>query len=209
MSEIQLIGSVNYDVPCCNRSAYPKLRALLKRRAIMQTMSSYLIPWGMARDIEEGIARINTGSDGLLIPQTHQIRYKLFKYDEEVSGAELIRSAQEGLDRMLANAKNAVSKMVSELTFDTSESKDPVKTAKGSCRRFRQTLRDARALSLLFNLSNNLNAAFLAHEAWIMAKMNEINDWVDENYSVKIVDEGDGEEAGDAAEEAATALVVN
>lgn len=188
MSETTQWGSLNYDVPRVNRPAYTKIKALLKRKAIMQTMSSYLFPWGMAPEIEEGLHRINLGQDGLPLPPSHQIRFVIFKYDEEVSGQALRESAQVALDNMLTNAKDCVNKLIGELVFDNSESSDPLRTAKGSCRRFRQTLRDAKALAMLFNLTGNMNAGFLAYEAWIIAKRDEITHWVDVHQTVELIE---------------------
>lgn len=186
-SETMSYGALSYDVPRVNRPAYAKIKALLKRKAIMQTMSSYLFPWGLAPGLEEGLHRINLGADGLPLPLSHQVRFKIFKYDEEVSGQALKESAQCALDNMLTNAKTCVNKLIGELIDDNSESSDPVRTAKGSCRRFRQTLRDAKALALLFNLTGNMNAGFLAYEAWVMAKRQEIQTWVEENQVVEVI----------------------
>lgn len=193
-------GSLNYDVPRVNRPAYAKIKRLLRRKAIMQTMSSYLFPWGMAPQIEEGLHRINLGADGLPLPPSHQVRFKIFKYDEEVSGQALHKSAKVALDNMLTNAKECVNRLIGELVYDTSDSVDPVRTAKGSCRRFRQTLRDARMLALVFNLTSNMNAGFLAYEAWIIAKRQEVQDWIEQNQAVEVIENSEGEAAVNSAE---------
>lgn len=169
-------GSVNYDVPLKNRAAYSKLRALFKQKAVMQTASSYLFPWGMANVISEGIDKINTGSDGFQIPVDRQVRFRLFKFDEEVSGKELKESAESALSLTMANAKDQVNKLVSSLKNEELDAPiDTIKSAKVACRRAINKLQDARALALLFNLTGDMNAGFLAYEAYIMAKREEID----------------------------------
>ena len=204
MQETLRFGSLSYDVPRVNRSAYQKIKRLLRRKAIMQTMSSYLFPWGMATELEEGLHRINLGPNGLPLPPSHQVRFKIFKYDEEVSGQALRKSAQVALDNMLTNAKECVNRLVGELIHDTSGSPDPVRTAKGSCRRGRQTLKDARLLALVFNLTSSMNAGFLAYEAWIIAKRQEIQDWIEQNQAVEVIEDSEGEVATDAEPTLAT-----
>lgn len=171
-------GSLNYDVPRTNREAYSKLRALFKRKAIMQTASSYLFPWGMAKDVDDGLKKINTNSDGTPIPHDKQVRYYIFKYDEAVSGKALEQSARDALGRMLKQAKATVNKMVDAMHTEEGEDDDPARSARVACKRAESLLRDARGLALIFNLTDNLNAGFLAYEAWVQAKRQEIRDWV-------------------------------
>ena len=179
MSEKTLFGSLSYDVPIKNRGAYAKLRALFKRKSTMLTASSYLFPWGMAKIIEDGITKINTGPDGFPIQAHLQVKYRLFKFDEEVSGDELRNSADSALQLTLANAKDQVNKLVSSLKNDEHDNvKDVIKSAKVSCRRAISKLRDARAIALLFNMTGDLNAGFLAYEAYVMAKRAEIDQLV-------------------------------
>jgi len=172
-------GNINYDVPVDKRSAYSKLRSLFRRKAIMQTASSYLFPWGIAKTIEEGIEAINKDEDGLPLPTRLQVKYSIFKYDEKVSGKAIEQSAKDALGRMLRNMKETVNKRVHSLFTEENadEVKDPLASAKVSTTRARATLRDARALALMFNLTDALEAGFLAYEAFIEAKRDDIKDW--------------------------------
>lgn len=177
MAEKVLWGNINYDVPLKNRGAYAKLRKLFKRKAIMQTASSYLFPWGMADKIENGIKKINTDSDGFPIPVSKQVKYRIFKYDEEISGDELKQSAQGAMSLTLANAKDQINTLVASLKNDEHENvMDPIKSARVACRRAINKLRDARALALLFNLTGDMNAGFVAYEAYVMAKRAEVDE---------------------------------
>lgn len=170
-------GNINYDVPVDRRSTYSQLRALFRRKAIMQTASSYLFPWGMAKDIMEGIDKINKDKDGVDLPTTQKVRYSIFKYDEKTSGKAIEQSIHDALARMLRAAKENVNKKVHSLFTEEEAEKDPLASAKVSCNKARATLRDARALALIFNMTDNLDAAFLAYEAWVEAKKEAITDW--------------------------------
>ena len=172
-------GNINYDVPVDRRSAYSKLRALFRRKAIMQTASSYLFPWGIAADIEKGIKKINSDEDGLPLPAHLQVKYSIFKYDEKVSGQAIEQSAKDALGRMLRNMKETVNKRVHTLfTEENAEDvKDPLASAKAATNRARAVLRDARALALMFNMTDSLEAGFLTYEAFIEAKKEDIKSW--------------------------------
>lgn len=176
-------GNINYDVPVTRRSAYSKLRTLFRRKAIMQTASSYLFPWSIASDIEKGIKALNCDEDGTPLPHHQQITYSIFKYDEEVSGKAIEQSAQDALGRMLRQMKETVNKRVQSLfTGEGAEDvKDPLASAKVATTRARATLRDARALALMFNLTDSLEAGFLAYEAFIEAKRDDIDDFEKSN----------------------------
>jgi hypothetical protein len=145
----------------------------------MQTASSYLFPWAIAEDVEKGLKKINSDEDGFPLPSHEQVTYSIFKYDEKVSGKAIEQSAKDALGRMLRNMKETVNKRVQSLfTGDNAdEVKDPLASAKVSCNRARATLRDARALSLMFNLTDSLEAGFLAYEAFIEAKRDDITDF--------------------------------
>lgn len=172
-------GSINYDVPVERRSAYSKLRALFRRKAIMQTASSYLFPWAIAGDIKKGIDKINQDEDGIQLPSHLQVRYSIFKYDEKESGKAIEESAKAALGRMLRNMKETVNKRVQSLFTgeNADEVKDPLASAKAACNRAKATLRDARALALMFNLTDSLEAGFLSYEAFIEAKRDDITDF--------------------------------
>lgn len=172
-------GNINYDVPVESRSAYSKLRALFRRKAIMQTASSYLFPWAIADELKKGIDKINQDQYGSPLPAHRQVRYSIFKYDEKESGKAIEESAKEALGRMLRNMKETVNKRVHSLfTGENQENvKDPLSSAKSACNRANATLRDARALALMFNLTDNLEAGFLAYEAFIEAKKEDIDEW--------------------------------
>jgi hypothetical protein len=172
-------GNINYDVPVESRSKYSKLRSLFRRKAIMQTASSYLFPWGIAGDIEKGIKKINSDEDGFPLPAHLQVKYSIFKYDETVSGAAIEQSAKDALGRMLRNMKETVNKRVHSLFTEENaeEVKDPLASAKVATNRARSALRDARALALMFNLTDQLEAGFLTYEAFIEAKRDDIKSW--------------------------------
>jgi hypothetical protein len=145
----------------------------------MQTASSYLFPWGIAKSIESGIEAINKDKDGFPLPDRLCVKYSIFKYDEVVSGQAIEQSAKDALGRMLRNMKETVNKRVHSLFTEENadEVKDPLASAKVATTRARATLRDARALSLMFNLTDALEAGFLAYEAFIEAKREDIAEW--------------------------------
>lgn len=172
-------GNINYDVPVDRRSAYSKLRSLFRRKAIMQTASSYLFPWAIAQDIEKGIEAINADEDGFPLPDHLKVKYSIFKYDEKVSGGAIKQSAEDALGRMLRNMKETVNQRVHSLFTEENadEVKDPLASAKAATNRARSALRDARALALMFNLTDSLEVGFLAYEAFIERKRVDIESW--------------------------------
>jgi len=156
----------------------------------MQTASSYLFPWGIAMDIQEGVEAINKDSDGFALPPHLHVRYSIFKYDDAVSGAALEQSAKDALARMMRNVKEVVNKKVHDLRAGMfleeekiDDGKDPFRTARSNCAKARATARDCRQLALMFNLTDQLEAGFLAFEAWIETKkllVNELEAQADE-----------------------------
>lgn len=182
-------GNLNYDVPIERRSAYSKLRALFRRKAIMQTASSYLFPWGIAQDLEDGIKKINSDEDGFPLPAHLQVKYSIFKYDEKVSGQAIEQSARDALGRMLRNMKETVNKRVHALFTEENveDTADPVASAKVATKKARATLRDARALALMFNLTDALEHGFLAYEAFIEAKKDDITEY-EKAAAKKVID---------------------
>lgn len=191
-------GNINYDVPVDRRSAYSKLRALFRRKAIMQTASSYLFPWGIAQEIKEGIDAINKDSDGFDLPQHLQVRYSIFKYDDEVSGQALEQSAKDALARMMRNIKEVVNKKVHELRAGmyleeekNTDGKDPFRTARSKCAKARATARDCRQLALMFNLTDELQAGFLAFEAWIETKKLLVDELETEADKLAAIENGE------------------
>lgn len=182
-----LYANVNYDVPNARRSAYPKLKQLFRRRAIMQTYSSYLIPWAKAQEIKEGIDRINQDADGFPLPAHLQVRYSIFKYDEKESGKALEASARDALVRMMGDMKAKLHSKVQSLYLEEEQDvKDPIASAKVAARKLTNTVRDARALALMFGLTDDLDTAFLGYEAYIEARKEEIKDYEE---TAKVVDE--------------------
>jgi hypothetical protein len=148
----------------------------------MQTASSYLFPWGRAQYVLDGLDQINKDTDGTPLPERLKVRYSIFKYDETVSGAALEQSARDALGRMLRNMKEFVNDRVMQLFSEEEEdlgSKDPVITARAACKKAQDTLRDARALSLMFALSDRLEAGFLAYDACIERKRMDIQSYED------------------------------
>ena len=156
---------------------YSKLRRLFKRTAIMQTASSYLFPWGMAKEIEEGIQQMNKDVDGFPLPKHLQIKYNIFKYDEKVSGDALMKSAEMALRKQLRSMKELINRKLMKLHEDEGTDDGDLKSAKVSCRRASNLAKDMKALALIFNLTDQIEPAILAYEAFIMAKKEEIQDW--------------------------------
>lgn len=179
-------GNINYDVPNTKRSHYAKLRSLFRRKAIMQTYSCYLFPWGNYDEIKAGLDRINSDEDGFPLPQSLQVRYSVFKYDEKVSGKALQQSAEAALRRQMASMKQKLGEKIMGMFAEDEDSKDPVSSAKVAARKASATLRDARALALMFNLTDNLEAGFLAYEAYIERRKEEIEDF---ETAAKVTDE--------------------
>lgn len=177
MSQPLQFGHISYDVPDHMRKKYQRLRSLFRRRAIMQTMSSYLFPWGMAKDVEDGLQKINQDETNQQLPPQDRVRYSIFKYDETVSGQALIESAMDAMRKQLSRMKSVVNDKVTDvLMAEEADKSDAVKTAKVACRKANSILRDMQALALVFNLTDNMDAAFVAYAAWVEEKKNRLSE---------------------------------
>lgn len=167
-------GSISYDVPDHMRKQYQSLRKLFKRRAIMQTMSAYLFPWSMAQEIENGLTAINT-HDGSLRPLHDQVRFSMFKYDEEVSGKALAESAKESLRKTMSRTKTLIFEKLQKLQEEQVIDEDEIKSVRVACRKADNTLQDMQALALLFNLTDDMDVAFVAYAAWVESQREKLN----------------------------------
>lgn len=182
MTQKRMFGVITYDVPTHMRKLYPKLRALFKRRALMQTQSAYLFPWGMAQEIEEGMQQINT-HEGFKRPQPDQIRYAIFKYDEKVSGQALTESCRDALRKQIARMKENIHKKLldvekleagEEVDDEDLDLEDAIRSAKVTCRRGMSILKDMQAIALIFDLTDDMDAAFINYTVWVEEKKDRI-----------------------------------
>ncbi len=170
-------GSVNYDVPTHRRKLYTKLRAGFRRQAVMQTMSSYLFPWGKMEDIVKVIQSCNTDKDGTPLSQHDQVRFACFKYDEKVSGAELEKSAKESLRRMISTAKvQLMNKVEKALAGEDESDDDPFTTARAAAAKCNRTLDDVKALCLIFNLTDDLTTGIVAFSEFVEQQREKIKE---------------------------------
>ena len=203
MSNERTFGVITYDVPTHMRKLYPALRALFKRRALMQTQSAYLFPWGMAQEIEEGMQQINT-HEGFPRNAPDQIRYAIFKYDEKVSGQALTESCRDALRKQISRMKENIHKKlidiekieagedVQDRNGEDVDVDDAVRTAKVACRRGKSILKDMQAIAMIFDLTDDMDAAFINYEVWIEEKKKAALKAVDDEETPM-----DGDDLGD------------
>lgn len=169
-------GNLNYDVPQHRRNLYTRIRKKFRSVAIMQTWSSYLIPWGLAKELSDVIEACNKDSDGLPLPTHDHVRFAVFKYDDKVSGADLERSAKESLQRMVSAAKKTLNEKVNALQSGETEDDDPLGSAAAAAGKAKRVLEDVRNIVLLFNLSDDINLGLIAFAEFIETKRKLIKE---------------------------------
>lgn len=171
-------GCLNYDVPNHRKSIYKRLRDGTRQKALMLTWSCYLIPWGYCEDISKIIDKLNHDKDGTLRPQADRVRYNIFKFDEVVSGQALATTAKEAMARMISHTKSTLIDKVQKALEGEVESPegddDAFTTARAAAAKARKTLEDVQALTLLFGLTDQMEAGLIAFTGFIEAQYEHI-----------------------------------
>jgi hypothetical protein len=171
-------GCISYDVPKCRpKSVYGKVRAKFRRKSIMQTWSCYLIPWGLAEELQNALEELNKDSEGHPLPSSQQIRYRVFKYDDNQSGKALKDSALEALQKMIADAKADIGEkmdLLAHLDDPEVDKVGAVRSAKVACKRAQKLKQDIEHLAFIFGMTNDIEAGVLAFQGYLEAKRLEI-----------------------------------
>jgi hypothetical protein len=171
-------GNLNYDIPNHRKSLYKRLRDKTRQKALMLTWSCYLIPWGMCEEVSKIIDKFNQDKDGTLLPAKDRVKFNIFKYDEVVSGQNLANVAGEAMAKMISRTKSTlidkVQKALEGEVEDPDGSDDAFTTARAAAAKARKTLEDVQALTLLFGLTDQMEAGLVAFTGFIEAQYEHI-----------------------------------
>lgn len=188
-------GCLQYDCPLTQRSLYNKLRKKIRGIALPMTASVYLIPWGARDSIKAILSDLEATSPGVL--ESDVIKYddseeKSLTEKAQRSLAKMIRKTKETVIKKLEEAekeqKEAVTKY-DELIAKKTKNEKSIDTSmeeltkykevanglyeaatKKSLKKAENALKDARKLAVIFNMTNNMEAAFMALDGFVKQK---------------------------------------
>lgn len=188
-------GCLQYDCPLTQRSLYNKLRKKIRGIALPMTASVYLIPWGARDSVKAILDELESEKPNVL--ESDVIKYddseeKILTEKAQRSLAKMVRKTKETVIKKLEEAekeqKEAISKydeliakkQKNEKSIDTSmeelvKYKDLTTDlyeaqVKKSLKKAENTLKDARKLAVIFNMTNNMEAAFMALDGFVKQK---------------------------------------
>jgi hypothetical protein len=193
-------GMLMYDVPIDRQSAYNKLRKALKGTAIMSTWSCYFFPWADRDMLLRVIEDLNDDDN-------RKITFNVLLFDESEE-EKLAQMVVDGIQRLMANARNAVAKAIlkaeGELAKGEAQLIDLRQAIAHSHGEAKKVLKDATSLALRFEQSNNLTDAIASYTRTIEAIVAERN----ENYARLLREENERASAKAQAQAAAAAAAV-
>ena len=168
-------GAIVYDVPLSRRSVYNKLRTRLRRLSVQMTWSVYLTPFEN-RDTVLGILReIDEDAEAQA-----RIMYRFIKFDasEQEQLDTLVKSE---FDRHLQATKDTLRQKLgeAEVAYDEEggiDVNDWALLRRAACTKAMKKVNEARRLSLVFEVTGVMEAAFGTLEALITAKRDNIKE---------------------------------
>lgn len=188
-------GCLQYDCPLTQRSLYNKLRKRIRGIALPMTASVYLIPWGARDSVKAILSELESEKPNVL--ESDVIKYddseeKILTEKAQRSLAKMVRKTKETVIKKLEEAekeqKEAITKydeliakkQKNEKSIDTSmEELTKYKAVanglyeaavKQGLKRAETALKEARKLAVIFNMTNNMEAAFEALDGFVQQK---------------------------------------
>lgn len=188
------LGALVYDVPVTQRSTYNKLRKKIRGIGIPMTWSVYLIPWGARDTVKAILAEIE--SDKPNVVDSSVFKFDDSEEKELIAKAQkslnqIIRRTKETVIKKLEEAEKVQTESVKKYDeliakkkagqkIDTSmEELDKYKEIaiglyeadiKKSLKKAENALKESRKLAVIFNMTNNMEAAFMALDGFVKQK---------------------------------------
>lgn len=159
-------GMVVYDIPQGNQNLYQRIWRRIRRNAIRINLSVYLIPWGY-RAIMQDIIEDAMEATG------QKATFSILKYDKE-SQDEVEALAREQLNREVVDTMKRLQVKAQEYLEQGKE------LPKRYLNTVNERLESAKALSVIFGLTQDLNVSMKAALDVFNAQMDLLNAQVEE-----------------------------
>lgn len=188
-----------YDVPLTQRSLYNKLRKRIRLIGLPMTSSVYLIPLGARETVQTILNELESEKPNVIescIIKFDDSEEKVILEKAQRALAQIVRRTKEQVIKKLEKAEKEQTEAVSKYNellakkeagkhVDTSvEDLNKYKAVaiglyenvvKQSLKKAENTLKEARNLAVLFNMTNNMEAAFLALDGFVKQKWELID----------------------------------
>lgn len=189
------MGVLQYDVPLTQRSLYNKLRKRVRGIGLPMTASCYLIPWAARSSVQAILDELESEKPGVLescIVKFDDSEEKVLLEKANRALSLMVRKTKEMVIKKLEAAekeqKEAITKY-GELIARKEKAPQTVATSmedlvkykgiaeglyesavKQSLKKAENALKEARKLAVVFNMTNNMEAAFLALDGFVQQK---------------------------------------
>lgn len=184
-----------YDVPLNQRSLYNKLRKRIRKIGLPMTSSVYLIPLGARQTVQTVLDELESEKPNVIescIIKFDDSEEKVIKAKAERALSQMIRRTKEQVIKKLEASEKEQTEAVkkydeliakkqkNEKSIDTSMAellkyKELAQSlyevaVKQGLKRAETALKEARNLAVVFNMTNNMEAAFLALDGFVKQK---------------------------------------
>jgi hypothetical protein len=164
-----------YDVPLTQRSLYNKLRKRIRKIGLPMTSSVYLIPLGARQtvqtildELESEKAKAERALSQMIRRTKEQVIKKLETSEKEQT--EAVKKYDELITKKQKNEKSIDTPMAELLKYkELAQSLYEVAVKQG-LKKAENALKEARNLAVVFNMTNNMEAAFLALDGFVKQK---------------------------------------
>lgn len=188
-----------YDVPLTQRSLYNKLRKRIRLIGLPMTSSVYLIPLGARQTVQTILDELESEKPNVIescIIKFDDSEEKVILEKAQRALSQMIRRTKESVIKKLEKAekeqteavskynellaKKEAGKQVDTSTDDLNKYKQVAiglyeNIVKQSLKKAENTLKEARNLAVLFNMTSNMEAAFLALDGFVKQKWELID----------------------------------
>lgn len=167
-------GMLIYDVPLTRRKVYNRLRDKISRISIQLNWSCYLIPWECRDRALTVLKELDEAED-----TGARILYDCIKFDSGEKG-HLDDVAKREFERHLKHVKDLLDQKLGEaevqLASEEIQLEDWALLRRDACSKAMKKITDARKLSIVFEKTSIMEAAFCAFEKLIETKREAIKD---------------------------------
>jgi hypothetical protein len=164
-------GILVYDVPLTRRKVYNKLRDRLRRISVPMTWSVYLTPFGYRDQALAILKDLDEDED-----QRDRLMYQYIKFDssEQATLDALVRSE---FDKMLRKAKDNLHQKLGEAEMEYDDDvPEKAGVQRGPLSKAMKKVKEARRLASVFEVTDVMEANFLALEKLVEARRERIKE---------------------------------
>ena len=162
-------GILVYDVPISRRKVYNKLRDRIRRFSIQMTWSVYMTPFSRRDDALSVLKELDEDDT-----TNARIYYKYIKFDasEQEDLDQLVKDEfEKSLQKIKENLHQKLAEAETEYEDDL---KDKALVQRGHLSKALKKVREAQRLSHVFDVTEFMEAAFVAFEMLVEARREKI-----------------------------------